>query len=204
MTSKTKFGLTTSALIFIAFMLILAISAVSVYGMSKMNNFSFSFRATKINGFIEANYSYAGKSINMTTDGAEDGDTILNYNGETKSYSKQLKLVGNDTIVLSKLNNYVVFEYCFSNTNETSPYSLYVNYVDTQKTDKNISVTWGYSENEQVTNFFSLEYISDFFADPISGLSVKPGKNYLYIKAQIIDDTKEAEFSGDFTFQMIG
>ena len=219
MNSKQKFGLTIAALVFMAIMLTTALIAVSVYGISKMNNISFAFKASKISGFIQADYSYAGQTINMTTTGTDNGETILNYNGEKESSSKELKLQNNSKIVLSKTNDFVIFKYSFANTNETDPFTLYVNYQDTQKTDSNISVLWCASENQEIDVFPSQHpnvehtdeneedtniYSYDFFNDPISGFVIKPGTTFLYIKAQIINTGASAEFSGDFTFQMIG
>ena len=220
MNSKQKFGLTIAALVFMAIALITALIAVSVYGLSKMNNISFAFKASKISGFIQADYSYAGKMFDMTTTGTENGETILNYNGEKDSSTKELKLQNDSKIVLSKINNFVIFKYSFANTNETDPFTLYVNYQDNQKTDSNISVLWCYSENQEIDEFTPQPpivehtdeneevdtniYSYDFFNDPISGFVIKPGMTYLYIKAQIINTGESAEFSGDFTFQMIG
>lgn len=217
MNSKTKFGLTIAALVFVVLMLTIAFVAISVYGVSKINNFSFAFKASKINGYVQADYYFAGKVTQMTTNGDKQGETILNYNGETQGSTKQLKLIDNDSIVLSKTNDFVVFKYCFANTNESKPFELYVTYQDSQKNDKNITVLWTFSENEELLEFPPQNphtnetdepddtlYALDFFADPISGLEIKPGKTYVYIKTQVTNSLFEAEFSGDFTFKMIG
>lgn len=204
MNSKTKFGLTITAFVFIAFVLMFSIIAISVYGISKMNNFGFSFKASKVSGFVQAEYSFSGKTTSMTTDGTQNGETILNYNGEANSSTKQLKILDDDTIVLDNINDFVVFEYCFSNTDLDDSFVLYVQYEDNQKTDYNITISWGYSKDQKVDNFDDLENVSDFFSDPISSLSIEPGKTYLYIKAKVTNNTAGAEFSGDFIFQMIG
>lgn len=220
MSSKKKFALTITALAFMSIMLITALVAVSVYGLSKMNNVSFAFKASKISGFIQADYSFAGQTTNMTTTGKEDGETILNYNGEKESSVKELQLQNNNKIVLSKTSDFVIFKYSFANTNSVDPFTLYVSYQDTQKTDSNISVLWCYSENQEIDEFppqppivehtdeneqaDTNTYSYDFFSDPISGFVIKPGITYLYIKTQIINTEANAEFSGDFTFQMIG
>jgi len=214
MNSKTKFSLSVMALIFVALTLVLAIATASVFGVMRINNFNFSFDASKVNGFVKANYCFAGQKSPMTTDGTNNGSTILNYNGETKSSVKQLKILNDDTIVLTSANNYVVFEYSFSNTNEEESFSLYAEYQDTQKEDKNITVKWGYSF-VQIEDFNEIEeeeddeeqtgiFVFDFFNDPISNLEIAPGTTYLYIKAYITNSGQNAEFSGDFIFQMIG
>ena len=220
MNSKTKFGITIAALVFVALMLAISLVAVSVYGIKKINGISFAFKANKISGFIQADYSFAGKTTSMTTNGKENGNTILNYNGEKESSTKELQIQNNDSIVLSQTNDFVIFKYCFSNTNENDPFSLYASYQDSQKTDTNISVSWCSSFNQEIDVFppqcqpvehteeneqeDTTLYSYDFFNDPISGLIIEPGTTYLYIKVQIINTTTSAEFSGDFTFQMIG
>ena len=204
MNSKTKLGLTITALILVVLTALFAIVCASIYGINKINNFTFSFKTTKINGFVQANYTYENKVVSMTTTGTEDGNTILNYNGETQSTTKELKTLNNHIICLSKTNNFVVFEYAFSNTNQTKSYLLYASYKDTQKQDENIDVKWAFSKDNKVENFDSFEYVSDFFEDPILALEVETGTTYLYIKAQVTNTEKSAEFSGDFDFQLIG
>ena len=157
------------------------------------------YKVSGVVGEISANAYFAGSLFNMTDNGEASGNKKLVFNGNENDQGYTLALPNQLDIELSEHYNNVVLEYKFVNTSKVEEWliDLCINFDRAE----NIKLT-SYYTIEPITNFslinepYDNEYISDL---PVN----KQERMFVYIKIQIDDINKNADFQANLFWTVI-
>lgn len=155
------------------------------------SNVNAQFRANKVCGEVSANAIFAGQIYNMTVDGQNDSSKRLIYSGDQEDKREKLVVPNNKVFDLSLEYDYVVLEYLFKNTSSDEEWLVDLSLEMVKAV--NVDVTVMYSE----TGITDYTLIQDTYTnDYISRLPVSTnGVMFVYIKIQIFNSQKDAEFA---------
>ena len=207
--SKIKFMVIIAIASVLALMSVIAIIAIfAANKQTVLSNISVVYEADKfgVSGTVSAKYfigSADETGTSMTTTGLENGEKTLTFAPSEETRQNTLNPQG--TIQLTKENNFVVFEYKFTNTNSDIKYKdkLYMATLTFKGTADNVTLTSATSETNAITSFSTIE---DAITNPTDFkfyISVQPNQTmYGYIKVQITNITDDASFNGDFKWDL--
>ena len=147
------------------------------------------FNAYGVAASVSGNY-YVGKTSNKMFSGDNDSIVFESFDQES---SPALDPAGE--IKLTSTNDYVVFEYKF--TNNSDNVSFVANLTNLAEA-KNMDISYGFSY-KQLKNFDSLKRSSINAVPVISG---KGNTLYLYIKAKIANSNAASSLKGSFCFSL--
>ncbi len=201
MTKKKK--IIVSIISVIAVICVLAISVIVIYAASQ-HDFSsaikVSFDAQGVDGAVSAKIYLGGsdtKGSSFTSDGTTSGKKVLTFK---KDQFTSLILKPTQEFSLQKPNTFVVFEYEFDCS--TIMQGGYTATMEFYGIADNIKVTTLNSASH-TTNYGS---ITSTVSDPTNftvSANIPQGRKYfVYIKAAIIDDSIDANFSANFSWKL--
>ncbi len=150
------------------------------------SNFTVKYVATNISGKVKGNYTVGSTTKYLYADAsktsATNGDEI-EFKADDKSVS--FNLVPAENVVLTADDNYVIFEYTFTNTGDA-----YTVKVSSSFTDSNLKVTYGTSKaSVEDTTVPTVEVAAN-------------GTSNYYVKIALVSSSVSTEVSGAFTFTM--
>ena len=150
-------------------------------------NLNINYKAVDIDATVSASVIYAdGTEESMVTPNGKA--TSVKFNADGTVDPNGTSLVPSSAINLTLTDSYVVLKYSFANTGPT--FTADYNYVDEETLDENINVTY----SKDGVNFGVEESLFSIESDQTS---------VFYIKLQIEDIAKNAEFSGDVTWELV-
>lgn len=199
MAKKRKFFLigAVCAAILIAVVFVVAIFATKQHDFS--SNVVVSYDSTGVDGSAAASVILGGSKQSMTTDGTQQGETLLIFSKDNPTLNLTLQPTAD--IMLSMENSFVVFEYKFSCSSSINGFSAVLEY-------------YGIAENVVVTTATSLTRITDYstisnsVSNPASfslTCAVPQTSNYYaYVKIAIKDTATNANFSANFSWTLKG
>ncbi len=211
MSSRLKTTLIMTIMFAVTVISIVAIIAIFAAKVQTFNsNISVTFICKDVNGSASAKYYVGSKDVGtaMRVDGKPDGATTVLFRPEDETINATLKPVAT-SIDLTKENEYAVFEYCFTNGPSSVDYSAEMYFTGTTK---NVNV-YSTTQDAPITDFSQISsnmHLQDGESQTFSYGVVIPhkedgdeiNKKYFYIKAEIKDKGKDAEFSGSFVFNI--
>lgn len=175
-----------SMILIVVMSIILSLSVKSIQNRANAE----SFRAYGVSATISGNY-YVGKTAYKMY--SEDKDTIVFDSYDEESFPA---LDPADQIKLSAKNNYVVFEYIFTNTSDDVSFVVSMTNI---AEIINMDVTYGYSYKK----LDSFDTITLSQLDNVPLIAGDGNTLYFYIKAQISNSNKKCSLSGAFCFSLI-
>ncbi len=151
------------------------------------------YHATDITGTARATYQYGNIISNMKT---ADGKDILEFNEQNASEQKVLKQTYN--VELSEINNFITFKYLFENSGN-SKYNAKLTYKEGKTKDKNFKIEYkinGEGDWISANDHNYNELTVDAKTNEVNG------SGYMEVKITVIDFSKNANFSGTFSWSL--
>ncbi len=202
MNTKSKIVLGISVACLVLSIAILAV--VSIWASTRQtitSDINISYVAMEVRGSASARWKIGelGDWRYMTVNGAADGDTELRF--EDDELTNAVLKPTQNTIKLSSENNFVVFEYIFTNDLDKSYVVDLIN-KSTSSSDSNFLI-FSVSTDERIVSNFEQSINSTFTDWQVS--TVQPnGTHYVYLLAHIQDVSKNANYDGSLSFTLDG
>ncbi len=201
MSPNKKILLTISLATVLAFLSVVAVVAVFAATRRELtSSIRVRYISMEVSGEATARWKVGSEEWhNMTTGGEANGATKLTF-GLEANQNASLSPTDKD-IQLTAENDYVVFEYKFTNSGGKD-YAIDLFYQDNEIEDTNISV-FCLNSDEEIASEFN-ENINTHFGDWTTTTISANKTKYVYILAKIRDIASDAKYSGLFQFNLDG
>lgn len=200
---KTKSKIALSLIVVIILTVLATVALVAVFAATRQeitSTIRVRYTAQEVSGEATARWKVGNEDWQpMTVGGEADGDTSLTF-GLAANENASLSPTDKD-IHLSVENNYIVFEYKFTNTGDND-FAIDLFYTDDETKDANISVFCLNSDDEISSDY--KDNIKTAYGDWTTTKITGGGEKYVYILASILNIGKNAGYSGTFQFNLDG
>lgn len=214
MNSKAKLSLTITAMVLVA--MIAIVSIIAVFAARTQNftsSITVSYTSREVQGTATARWGLYNDYIwnNMKDD---NGNMEIHFEREPLENAA----LSPDDIVLENEDDFVVFEYNFTNDGP-HPYELTLTYEDDDAPDENVNLyTWATpiksTADEDVgtldvdfscgLDYTKDNYMHDKFTNTLTTTVIPDEKISIYIMLEIADIGEDANFSGTISFDLDG
>ena len=176
----------------ISMVLVVVVALIFIFSMQDAKNkqLANAYQSYGVSASVSGNYYVGSKSHKMLS-GEED---IIVFDASSEESSPALDPVGD--IKLSSTNNFVVFEYVFTNKSDTISF---VTTITNMAEVENMEITFGFSYDKLKT----FETIDKKIIDGVPIIKGKGNTLYLYIKAKVENLNKGSSLIGSFCFSLV-
>ncbi len=201
MKSNKKFIIAMSAIAIIAVAAIVAVVGILAATSQNITSaISVKYTAQNVSATVSAKYYIGNRTgIDFTTDKTAEGEKEITF---TASDTANKSLHPQGEVITLEVGEKLVFEYKFVNNADTTPIALSLVTSDLSVT--NMTVTYGFVDSslavEQVVSTDNANTITSLAVGTtvIEGGSTK----YAYIVMNVINESNDASFNGNFTWNM--
>ncbi len=201
MSTKSKIIFSVGILCIVVSIAVVAIVAVwAASSQTVTSAISVKYYSNQVVGTAKANVIVGGKSTAMTTTGQSSGSDTIKFTGDEASDSNQtLKPVMTGSYIeLTTENNYVVFEYIFTNSADHA-YTASLTYSGD---DSNFTKKYAIRTSALTTGYATS--ITTNFTNTLSTSVTKTNTTYVYIMLTISSNLSDASFVGNFVWGLNG
>ena len=203
MGSNKKVAITSAVLILLIIITAASIIAIFAAAQQTVNSeVSVTYKSEYVSGTASAKY-YVGEAdiegTAMRVNGEASGATSIEFNSRNANQNATLSPVEKE-IKLSETDNFVVFEYYFTNTNSQNDFMAILTTSDSNV--KNMTITTATSD-EKIEDFSTIKTSGyDISTLSLSKTISASSNGYVYVKVKISNLDNDADFKLNFNWYL--
>lgn len=211
MTNKAKMAISIATVALIALIAVVAI--IAIFANSKQTfttSINISYKSTQVAGTAKGNYWVGATSKPMeakkSAEGEAEGDNTLHFNADDQALDgATLGIKSGEKIELSTDNDFVVFEFIFTNTSGND-YEAVLTYTSTIESNFAVDAISSKTKVEQAQFASTIGEVGQKKLETGKTVSVTVPKGgeeaYIYVRIKISDIGTDATFNGNFSFDL--